>query len=194
MKRVLLFFIILIFFGFTYAEYANNTFVLIKPESKLVIHGKTNVNKFNCAYNVLTLQDPIPVYFELKGNRMVFKKTQLVLNNSCFSCGNKVMNKDFLKLLNSETYPNIIITLNEVESYAENDNIIQANVDIEIAGVVNSYTFPMQVNMYDTMQISGILDVNICDFNMKPPKKALGLVVVNEIIQIDFALQIKNQS
>nr|WP_177176555.1 YceI family protein [Hyunsoonleella jejuensis] len=104
------------------------------------------------------------------------------------------MNKDFLKLLNSETYPNIIITLNEVESYAENDNIIQANVDIEIAGVVNSYTFPMQVNMYDTMQISGILDVNICDFNMKPPKKALGLVVVNEIIQIDFALQIKNQS
>lgn len=191
MKKILLIFSIITIFGFTYSSYDKETSIVITPESKLLIKGKTNINKFNCSYNILNFKKPIPVFFELRDGKMIFKKTKLSLENSCFDCGSKAMNKDFYNLLNSETYPNVVLTLNEVESDISNDNIIQANVDIDIAGVVNSNVLPMYIEMDDIMQISGVLDINICDFNLEPPKKALGLVVVDEIIQISFQLKLQ---
>ena len=79
--------------AFTRRDSFKNTMILITAESQLTINGKTNVNKFQCIYNTIELQEPIPVYYEIKDNSLIFKNTQLILKTNCFDCGNKTMNK-----------------------------------------------------------------------------------------------------
>ncbi|MFD1163443.1 YceI family protein [Hwangdonia seohaensis] len=191
MKKILLFFLMLIVLGFTYIETVKETAVHITPESSLIIKGKTNINKFDCEFDVQNLESRIPVLFELIDGIMVFKETQLVLNNSCFDCGNRGMNKDFYNLLNSDEHPNITLKLKKIEGHLSKNNIVHANIDIAIAGIVNSYDLPLKFEGDKTMNVSGVLDVNICDFNLEPPKKALGLIVVDDWIQIHFQLKIQ---
>ena len=192
MKRVLFFVIIIFLLAFTAGDRFKNTTILITPESKLIIKGKTNVNKFQCIYNTSQLQDPIPVYYEIKDNSLIFIDTKLILKNDCFDCGNKTMNKDFKNLLKSETYPQIQITLQELKnSKTQNGELMQAQLDIEIAGVIKNYTIPVSLENEKEMFVKGVLVINIIDFKMEPPKKLMGIITVEETIDIDLQLLIK---
>ena len=43
----------------------------------------------------------------------------------------------------------------------------------------------------ENLMINGKLKLNIKDFSLEPPKKMLGLIVVSEIIEINFKLVLK---
>lgn len=178
--------------GFTSAEYLKRTQVFVAPESQLVIKGKTNINKFSCTFNASNFKNPIPVYFQNENGKIVFQETQLVLSTRCFDCGNKHMNNDFYDLLQAKAYPEIVLSLRSVrfESKYDNDNTLTADVDINISGVINSYKVPLKINGTDKMEISGVLKLNINDFKIEAPRKALGLIIVSEFIEIDFRLHI----
>lgn len=175
-------------------EFATETAIIVTPESSLVIKGKTNVNKFDCKFNVQNLNNPIPVFFKLENSKLVFEETSLVLKNTCFDCGNKGMNKDFYNLLKSDAYPEVILKLKEVKEDNYHKNWVSAKIDIKIAGVMNSYSVPLKFEGNKRMMIKGTLNLNIRDFNIEPPKKALGLIVVDEIIKIDLNLNVKEHS
>lgn len=180
-----------ILMAFTNSESIKNMTITIIPQSKLLVRGKTNVNKFNCDFNVLKLKNPIPVIFEKKDDKIVFNKTKLILDSSCFDCGSKGINSDFKDLLKSDAYPHIILELKEIKNDFEDEDRILAYLDLEIAGIRKSYSVPIIMEGETTMSIKGKLDLNIRDFNITPPKKALGLIVVDEIIQIDFQLMVQ---
>ena len=180
--------------GFTYINYVKNTEVFIKPESKLIIKGKTNINTFNCNYSIINLENPIPVNFEFKGNKVVFNKTNLILNNDCFDCGNKTINKDFKILLKTNEYPQIFLRLKEMENYNFENSTSNVLVEMEIAGIIKSYKVPVNINNNENnLFVKGKLEINICDFNLDPPKKFLGLITVNNMIEIDFQLLLQEK-
>jgi len=191
MKKFVYFFSIFLLLAFTNRGIVKSTSVLITSNSKLVVKGKTNVNTFDCEFNVTTLKNPIPVFFQIEDNKMVFKKTELVLENACFDCGNKSMNKDFQELLKTNAYPNIFLKLKELETIDKEDSFLQATIELEIAGVKKQYQIPVTLEEKNNLFVKGILELNICDFNITPPKKLLGLICVNETIEIDFQLLIK---
>lgn len=192
MKKVLFLFLILFLLAFTSRDSFKNTIIFITPESQLTIKGKTNVNKFQCIYNTIELQEPIPVYYEIKDNSLIFKNTQLILKTNCFDCGNKTMNKDFNALLKSETYPQIQINLKELKNPKnQNGELMQALLDIEIAGIVEKYSITLSPENEKKMFVNGVLVLNIIDFNIEPPKKLLGIITVEETIEIDFELRIE---
>ena len=60
-----------------------------------------------------------------------------------------------------------------------------------MAGIAKSYQIPEELNQEDDLHIKGILNLDICDFNLEPPKKALGLIVVKNMIEINFDLLVK---
>ncbi|MFI1773573.1 YceI family protein [Thalassobellus citreus] len=191
MKNIVYIFSILLLVSFTNRGTAKSTSVIITPKSKLVVKGKTNINTFDCVFNVTNLKKPIPVFFEIEDHKMVFKKTELVLNNACFDCGNKGMNKDFQDLLKSKKYPEIFLKLKEIEKIDKENAFLNATIEIEIAGVVKQYQTPVILDNKNELFVKGLLTLNICDFNIEPPKKLLGLICVNETIEIDFQLLIK---
>ena len=189
MKKIIFFIGILTVLSFAKVEVFNkNMSVIIVPESKLQIRGNSNINKFKCDFNVLEIKNPIPLFYEQKENKIYFKKATLALRNSCFDCGSRGINKDFHKLLKSNKFPQIFLNLKEIE---KKDNIIEASVEMIIAGISKTYKLPVEIEGDDSLLVSGVLNLNISDFNLKAPKKLLGLIVVSENIEIDFNLVIK---
>ncbi len=158
----------------------------ILSTSHIAIQGSTNVNSFSCIYkNEIQLSDNVVNYF-IEESQIKLKDTELLLSTSAFDCGNKGMNKDFKSLLNAEKYENIKI---KVLSIIPDNDCVYVIADIKISGFTKEYKFI--VNASDDGSFKGSLDLNICDFGMKPPTKMLGLVKVDETITIDFDVSFK---
>jgi len=190
MKKILIFISVLTAFAFT-KSFVASTSIIITPNSKLLIKVKTNVNSFNCQYDVLKLNKPIPISFKNHGNKTSFERTTLVLDNVNFDCGGSAINNDFKELLKTKTHPKIFIHLKEINKDQNKEGLVQALIDLEIAGVTKSYTVPVELKQEETMLIKGILPLNIRDFYLEPPKKAMGLIVVKDVIEINFELTVK---
>ena len=105
-----------------------------------------------------------------------------------FDCGGRQINKDFHKLLNTKEFPQILIKLKEIEYLLES---IKACIEMEIAGVSKTYTLHVTQTKEDTHNILGVLELDISDFNLESPTKLLGIIVVSDIIEIDFNLSFK---
>ena len=187
MKKLI--FIIVIFFTLAFTKImVNNTSVVILPKSELFIKGKTNVNNFTCNFNLNEINDPIPLYYKVVDDKIIFEKAKLVLGNDCFDCGSKGINKDFKKLLKTETYPEIKLHLKEINKVDQNQKTVNAKVKIFIAGKTKSYTLPITIKDNKDICVCGKLKINITDFDLEAPKKALGLIVVSDEIEINFNL------
>jgi len=190
MKKILIFISVITALSFT-DTFVGKTSVTITPNSKLLIIGKTNVNTFKCQYDVLKLNKPIAVSFKKRGNKINFDKTTLVLDNINFDCGGIGINNDFHELLKTKSHPQVLLKLKEINKDPNNESIVQALVDLEIAGITKSYEVPVSLKENGIMFIKGVLALNIRDFNLEPPKKALGMIVVKDVIEINFELAIK---
>ncbi|MDB9960755.1 YceI family protein [Oceanihabitans sp.] len=189
------FFIIMLFLSLAFAKNVviKSTSVVISSQSQLIIKGSTNVNEFKCHFNIEEVNNPIPLSFVLKEDRLIFEKALLMLDNSCFDCGSRVINKDFMNLLKSEEYPKIVLELKEIKKDSRTDCIVHALIEIVIAGESKSYFIPVELKDDKIINVTGALNLNICDFNLEPPKKALGLIVVSDIIKINFDLVVEEK-
>lgn len=165
--------------------------VVISPESKLFIKGKTNVNSFSCHFNASNFKNPVTLTMEIVDEDLYFEDTNLILNTSCFDCGNKMMNSDFRNLLNADSHPEIKLKLKQLRLKDFDGNDATAFLDIYISGVKNSYSVPISLIGTKKMIIKGKLDLNISDYKLEPPKKMMGLIVVDEMIEINMELIIQ---
>ncbi|MCM4169095.1 hypothetical protein KCTC52924_00139 [Arenibacter antarcticus] len=192
MKKVLGFTTILLLLAFNFKDSpVNHSVITIAPESRLMISGTTNINTFSCDFDTDRLKEPIPVHFEKIGEKYIFQKATLVLNNFGFDCGNRGINRDFHDLLESEEYPQIELKLKEIIGDILNASALTAVVEIKIAGIKNSYRIPVAIADNKPSCVSGALKLSLGDFKLKAPKKALGLIVVHDSITINFDLELQ---
>lgn len=192
MKRLFLLLAFLVLTAFSTSIFeADSLEVIVKGNSEVSISGTTNINSFSCNYNIAKLENPIPVSFESNNQKMVFESTALELENTCFDCGLKAINKDFNKLLKTEEYPRIKLKLISIEKTSVPKNTYFAKVKIHIANSANTYTFPVQVTRSEDFHIKGDLSIDIRDYNLQAPKKMMGLIVVHDDIVVNFNLHLK---
>lgn len=192
MKRIvyILLFLILVSFSNVLSTKESKS-ILITSDSTLEIKGTSNISDFKCVYNITNFNEAIPIQYEKKSDLIRFEKSKMVLENSCFDCGGKAINKDFNSLLKSDEHPQIILTLKEIKKKDGNKNKVDALIEIEIAGLSHSYLMETVFVQNKDWLISGKLKLNINDFNLKAPKKLFGLIVVSETIEISFKLVVK---
>ena len=190
MKKIGLFIITLLMLSFFNKNDVKKTSIIITPESEISIKGKTNINEFRCHYNVLKIKKPIPIFFNIEGDKLIFKETILALQNTCFDCGNKSINKNLITLLKTKNHPKIFIHLKELEK--QNKTYVSL-IDIEIAGIKKLYKVPITINTKNSHCVKGHLILDIYDFNLTPAKKLFGIIKLNNLIEIDFKLFIEEQ-
>lgn len=192
MKRIYLIvaFLILTAFSTSYLSEKESLEIKVKSESEVSISGTSNINSFNCFYNVANLEDPISVSFESRDKKMFFQSTVLELESDCFDCGHKAINKDFKKLLKTELYPKIKLKLIAIEKASKLSNTYNARVKIYIANCSSTYAFPVQVTKDKDIQIKGNLFLDLRDYDLEPPKKMMGLIVVNHDIEVNLNLHL----
>ena len=192
MKRIFLVLLFLVLVSFANTNLVKNSkSVLITNQSELNINGTSNVSDFKCRYNIKNLGTPIRIHYEKNNEVIRFENSMLVLENSGFDCGGKGINRDFHGLLQSDIYPRIILRLKEIKLKPHKKNTADAIIEIEIAGIKNSYHMETEFQNEQDWHISGKLKLNINKFNLKAPKKMLGLIVVSDEIEIIFKLVIK---
>lgn len=138
------------------------------------INGTTNVNSFKCT-NASFRND------NFSGSQL----PDISLKVNDFDCQNRMMTKDFQKTLESEKYPNLSIKF------------------VKITKSQNGYSAQIQVMMMDksrTYQIAfseqkekwtGKKQVRFSDFDIKPPKKMGGMIVVRDELDLIFSLTAK---
>lgn len=161
--------------------------VNLLKSSELVIAGSTNVNKFNCEFDISKISGERTIRYREASSELTFEDLELHLRIDAFDCGNKKMNADFQDLLVSEDYPEIVISINRVDVFSE--EYVKAYITLEIAGIKNQYELPVHLVKN---RLIGKLKLNIRDFKLEPPKKALGLIQVDEMIEVQFNLKVKN--
>lgn len=193
MKRILYILLFLVLVSFAHKNFTRHSkSVLITSQSELHINGTSNVTDFKCQYNIEKFADPIQIHYERANTIIRFEKSMLVLENTGFDCGGRGINKDFHGLLKSDTYPEIILRLKEIKLKPYNANVVNALVEIEIAGIKRLYTMEVKFENKEDWLINGQLKLNINDFDLKAPKKMLGLIVVSEEIEISFHLVLQD--
>ncbi|UJH90837.1 YceI family protein [Antarcticibacterium sp. 1MA-6-2] len=177
------------FTGFSQNSYEKKT-VRILPDSHLKITGDTNISKFKCDFNTARLERTSSVEYKVHENHIKFSNATLKLENEGFDCGNKAINKDFHSLLKTDKYPQISLELTEIHLYKEKSG--KAYVTITIAGNKKDYTLPVEISKKaSAANYAGTLKLDIRDFDLEPPKKMFGLIVIKDEIEIDFNLAVK---
>lgn len=189
MKTLLLFSFLLLFSTLGFSQNGtNNRTIKIMPDSKLTITGDTNISEFACAFNSKMIPSSRKVSMREVGSELHFENAILKLDNTGFDCGSKGINKDFHALIKTEEYPEISLELKKLCI----DTPTQATADlvISIAGKKKAYQVPVTIIDGNIPQYRGDLTLNINDFDLKPPKKMFGLIVVREDIDINFNLNV----
>lgn len=166
-----------------------HTKVTVLPKSELVITGDTNINTFVCAFDTAHLKPSENIGYSQNGRMMHFKNAVLRLNSQGFDCGGRGINKDFQKLIQADTYPEITLNLKNI-IFDTSDNA-EAEVVIGIAGKQKRYTFPVKIHKEEIPRFTGLLKLNLNDFALEAPKKLFGLIVIKEEVEISFNLIVK---
>lgn len=174
---------------FSFSDPERETKVRVEPQSEVVIAGTTNVNNFTCKYNLQELEVPIRLIYDEKSEHILFRNAELKLVNDCFDCGGKAINRDFQELLKTEKHPQVGLRLLYVDPPSVNQNMVSVGLEIKIAGVTRKYQTLLHCEQTKDICVKGTLDLKLSDFELKAPKKMLGMIKVDDEIKVHVTLQ-----
>ena len=152
------------------------------------ISGNTNISQFE-----LSLEFPARQVFQVVLYDSSYRKNELYnisIPVNHFEANNKLIYNDFITLLKTDQYPDIIIKI----PYAHLLNVFSGMlctkhmINITIAGITNSYIIPGSASFCagDKLYVTGIKNIRLTDFNLNPPEKLKGLIKVEDEVIIDF--------
>jgi len=147
-------------------------------ENFVQINGSTNVNKFQCVNNKFKAENGV---YNLTDRNL----PNIILKVNEFDCGNKMMTKDFQKILNSEKYPNMIV---KFINFTKTQKNYIAVVEVKMMNQSKRYNIEFEI---ENNKLIGRKNVKFSDFNIIPPKKMGGMIVVKDDLDLIFSLATK---
>jgi hypothetical protein len=165
--------------------------VRLQKNSSLTITGTTNVISFKIFQDGDKLANrKLSVTTSQNQNKITLSDNKLLVGVKDFTSNNKMALKDFLKLLKSDTYPNLQIQINYLDLAPDDkgeSNSGNAIVSITITGVKRHYCIPISFNNDgEVLVVNGKKKLSIRDFGLTPVTQMMGLIKVSEWIDIDF--------
>jgi hypothetical protein len=173
--------------------FSNEETWVIDAESKLSIHGATNVNTFTCKLSSYTGHDTLRYFNNYMASKLEFTSNRMSIPIRNFNCGARQISRDFHKTLRSDKYPQLEINFISLENNAlHNNSVVKGIVDITLAGATTRYSIQFALKSRDgTTLLSGTQAVNFSDFKLEAPRKFKGLIRVQEILNVEFHLVLK---
>ena len=167
---------------------------VVTENSSLRVLGSTNVNRFTCDITGYNTPDTISIktisqYNSLNGN------VNLDIRN--FNCHNPMMTKELRKTLKANLFPTLqiqFLSLNTLPELTMRPAGITGLVDIHLAGKCKRYTisYEVSVDANKIIHLKGYREISFSDFNLKPPKKAGGIITAKDKLIVEFMLNLKN--
>lgn len=172
-------------------------FADLQKNSSITISGTTNIISFKLHQNgEMLCKNKLSFTTAKSKNNILLKQNQLIVEVKNFDSNNKMALKDFLKLLKVEDYPSLQVQINYLDTQpilgkGQNFNGT-ASISITITGVKKQYCIPIYLSHEgENYAINGKQKLNIRDFGLVPMTKMMGMIKVNEWIDIDFCMVCK---
>jgi hypothetical protein len=160
---------------FLYLLFVFTVFFANAQENFVSINGSTNVSKFQCLNN--KFRSEVGLYsFSDK------KLPYIILNVTDFDCGNKMMTKDFQKILSAEKYPQMTI---KFLNFTNIQKKFLAVVEVKMMNQSKRYNV---IFVIVNKKLVGRKKVKFSDFNITPPKKMGGMIVVKDDLNLVISL------
>lgn len=179
--------------GLFCSAFTNEGAWIIDTESKLSIHGATNINRFTCTIESYTGHDTLHYFNNYASSELQFASNRMIIPIQKFDCGSAQISKDFRNTLKSHLYPDL-----QIKFISLGGNSLKANqkingrMDITLAGVTKRYDVQFRTHLENTdLILSGIHPVNFADFKLTAPEKLRGMIRVREELKVDFHLVLK---
>ena len=165
---------------------------IVQPTSQLVVSGKTNVNSFQCV-SLYTGNDTLVLREGGIGAKPVFEKGMVALKAAAFDCGMKVMTSDFAKTIKATEYPTItiyFISFERTPVYTNLKDQFKGKLKISLGGITKPFDVDctIEVKSDGLIHLKGGRNFVFKDFNLEAPTRMMGLVRVDENLEVNFHL------
>jgi len=191
-KSVVLLHLFLLFLA-NNSIFAQSTFGIdLQKSSTITIHGTTNLISFKLTQKGDKLSKRnFLITATQNQNKILLSQNEHTILVKDFTSDNKMALRDFMKLVKATTYPSFSVKLEsfEIDPKGNNKDLSKAivSVDLTITGKTKHYNISVNsIHDGDIYKLNGIKKINIRDFGLEPPVEMLGLIRVNEWINIDF--------
>lgn len=186
----------MLIFGIPEYMKSQETFAL-GESSRVTIHGKTNINTFDCKYSFDEIKKTPSFHTSENSNRVVISDVNLKIPIEQCECGNKLLNKDFQATLEAEKHPYIDINISRLifKKTQDTDKERKVWANLTIAGVtkLRQIDYSVKYSNDKAFFMKGQLHINIKNFNIEKRKRFLGMVKVNDNVDISFLFKFVNQ-
>jgi hypothetical protein len=149
----------------------------------LYISGESNINQFSFSYNDATYPGQ---YIITAGDT---QNITISIPIRDFQPSNPMMYGDFLVLMKESEFPIINVSFSKQQLQSTKWDLPGSCPDIRItiAGITRTYKIQCSiVKCSDNLYLCGDKTIKLSDFQLKPPEKMLGLVKVNNEINVNF--------
>ncbi len=164
---------------------------VIDYDSQLLIHGQTNVNSFTCLISCYNSTDTLNYQVDQASKAFMFDQNAMVIPVYNFNCGNNLITKDFRTTAKADKHPYLRISFVSLEQNPTSSNN-KALLTITLAGVTRQVSVKFtQTRKGDFILLSGNHSVCFADFELQAPERMLGLVKVQDDLQVEFRLLIR---
>ncbi|NML56191.1 hypothetical protein [Chryseobacterium cheonjiense] len=149
-------------------------------DNYIQISGSTNINTFKCTNN--TFRTP-------GGNFSISERNlpNIALKVDDFDCRNKMMTSDFQKTLSAEDHPYLNIRFLSLD---KNKAVYNAQIEVKMINRSKIYNITFCL---ENGKLTGKRSVKFSDFNILPPTKMGGMIVVKDDLNLVFALAANTQ-
>lgn len=165
--------------------------IFIHPSSKVAVFGSTNVNNFKFEYlEEISIDKPVQV----KQNSGTLRLSGGIINLKvqAFDSGNGLINKDFRKMLLEDENPFIQVELIALMPNWQPNDVWRegkAEIMVNINQIIKKYTVSCKVENPGSLLIFGRQKILLSDFGLTPPVRMMGMVKVNDWVDLDFSLR-----
>jgi hypothetical protein len=176
--------------GLFCSAFSNEGAWIIDTDSRLSIHGATNINRFTCTIDSYRRRDTLHYFNNYASSEMQFIANAMIIPIRMFDCGSAQISRDFRNTLKSNLHPDLKIRFISLTGNSIiRDESLKGRMDITLAGVTRRYdvNFKTLVEGKDVI-LSGMHPVNFGDFNLTAPEKFRGMIRVRDELQVEFHL------
>lgn len=166
-------------------------YALIKEQ--IVIKGRTNINKFECKLNLDHLIDSLHIKVRQEGSRFDFTGLSINIPVDSFDCRHRMMTSEFRELLKSDEFPHLNLDIVHIEKgYLDQMHMA---LNLFVSGKTNE---ELITNSYakllgDELLLGGSHKIYLHSYEIEPPRKFLGTVVVKDELDIFFEVTLMHK-
>jgi polyisoprenoid-binding protein YceI len=174
---------------------AAQTRMTLKPESKIVLEGSSNVHDWACRTSAFEAAIELDSTYQITPLAIIARpitRVSVTIPVKTLKCGNGKMDDNMYKALKADQFPDITYVLSsyEMDKAKSTDDSFAARTTGQIT--VSGKTVPVEIPITavrgagGSMKGEGVAKLLMTDFGIKPPVALLGTLRTRNELEIKF--------